>query len=748
MNNMRKIFKLLLVLFLLISPIFDVLIVRSEDIVSEDDFLQQETDSQTQIEESENTENELLEEVIDQSENSSTLETEENLENDEFDNLTSEQVEQNEQGGQMIENFEVKKARLIIKKEDIEIFNQELEILETESIVLDNTNTERIINDNSVLGLLNQADIQSDNFQISDLAYYSSFDSYLINCIEVIFDSENTENLCYNWQYVVDDVYPWVGASDYVLNGEETIYFYFGQPKRITWNTDQIFSNTEFNLLAEKYNYADNSWSSLASQNIGIILNDFAWPVNEIATSMTNSEGFAKFTITEPGEYRTGFVDDWYYPSHEIVVLVEQIIENPETDDVSNNNLGGSGGSGIIQNPNTDNSPVKSEINKKNLIDFLYANQKQNGSFGASLYTDWVAIGLGSAKASNQSLLDFILNDDVGNDLFDVIRRSMALLANNLNPYSDYKENLIEIILDNFDGNQFGDPNLFNDDIFAILVLQNAGFNYSDIEIKNSINFILSKQKSNGSFDGVDLTAATIQALSEFSSQSEINNAISKAKNFLKNNQKQDGGWDNVFATSWVIMSINSLGEDVDAWKKDNTPIEFLALNQDVDGGLLKDQNIENRIWASAYALSAISEKDWNQIFKNFSKKSIQSDKESENKENPNQNESTEITDSENNFEQVTIFSENSLQENLPNNNLLNENSQNLLINNTKKINIDLDSEIGSENFSDNDNRLTNQEANLVESVKNIPQNNGFYWYLGLGVLFSLLVGIILKLRF
>ena len=86
----------------------------------------------------------------------------------------------------------------------------------------------------------------------------------------------------------------------------------------------------------------------------------------------------------------------------------------------------------------------------------------------------------------------------------------------------------IKKITSEFDGKQFGDINQDNDDIFALIVLQNVGYTEDEIIISNTINFILSKQKDNGSWDeSVDMTGAAIEALIFFKENTKVKNSVS-----------------------------------------------------------------------------------------------------------------------------------------------------------------------------------------------------------------------------
>ena len=283
-------------------------------------------------------------------------------------------------------------------------------------------------------------------------------------------------------------------------------------------------------------------------------------------------------------------------------------------------------------------------------LNFILAQQKTDGSFGDDLYTDWAAIALtsngGTPKTNLAEITDyFSKNKFSGTLLTDYERQTMALMALGLNPYNIYPASpeangtsYIKKIVASFDDKQFDDPNEDNDDIFALIVLQNAGYTQNDKIIANDLTFVLNKQNPDGSWDGsVDMTGAAMEALSAFNQNTdpllvspvaggeEIKNALTKAENFLKQNQKDDGSWNNnASSTAWAMEGILAQGEKIEDWKtkSGDTPLNFLATVQDTDGGI-KNSNMQNKIWETAYIVSALSGKTWNQIMQKFDKPTI-----------------------------------------------------------------------------------------------------------------------------
>lgn len=290
------------------------------------------------------------------------------------------------------------------------------------------------------------------------------------------------------------------------------------------------------------------------------------------------------------------------------------------------------------------NSSVQNIVfNQSKALEFLASQQREDGSMGNALLTDWSALAFATGQDSKPiiSLVKFISNSKLVNlSLTDAERRAMSLMSLGLNPYNAYKENYINKIISSFDGEQFGDKSEDNDDIFALIVLKNVGYTREDKIISQDLDFLIKKQKNDGSWDGsVDMTGAGVLALSNFfdknlvlsDAQSVlIEKSLTQARIFLKSTQKSDGGWGNIFSTAWAMEGILGLGEKPVDWTINSsttpvvlrTPIDFLIENQDPDGGM-KNSNLENKIWGTAYVSSVISGKTWNQIMQVFSREKI-----------------------------------------------------------------------------------------------------------------------------
>ncbi|MEI8270550.1 MAG: prenyltransferase/squalene oxidase repeat-containing protein [bacterium] len=512
---------------------------------------------------------------------------------------------------------------------------------------------------NSVLSVINDADQLSSDFNISDLIYYDSYGSFYLKCI-----TDSTGNQCNNWQYAVNDATPGLGMDKNILSGGENIYLYFGQNHKINLSSNSITTADTLTINTNNYHYQDNTWVPLTGVTVGLTQTDPSnpWTPIEIKTNVVDVNGQTTFSSIPIGIYNIGIKEDFYFPTE-----ILNVTTPPDPIPVYH----GGGGGGAIMITQEKNKEIKSIFDTKKAYEFLISQQKENGSFGTDLYTDWVSVVIATNtdyQIQKDKLIKYQKELKTENyQLTDYERHVIGLMTLGINPYDVNGINFIEKIIKEFDGEQFGNKEEDNDDIFALIVLQNAGYKQDEEIIKKTINFILSKQKVDGSWDNsVDMTGAAIQAIAafagenfllrgvsqadeprgsagvatpdsdlekeEFSSAKAVISAIIKAKEFLKQNQKDKGGFGNVSTTAWAIGGILSLGEKIEDWKKnDNTPFDYLGANQDIDGGI-KENDINTKIWETSYVLSAMSGKTWNQIMQKFEKPIIIEEKKIEEK--------------------------------------------------------------------------------------------------------------------
>ena len=477
----------------------------------------------------------------------------------------------------------------------------------------------------SLLSVLETLDTAQNEFAITDLQYFSSFDSFFINCITI---TDNTNPLCGSWQYAVNGTAPSVGTDHFVLENGDIVFLYFGSPRQVLLSTTAATVSIPFTATAQKYDPMNNTYVATTGVTIGVTQPDPDNPWNpiEIATSTVDVNGQAVFILNAVGTYGVGIKEDYYFP------LTTLTVANPISS--SGGASGGSAGSSGVS--------VFANINIQNAINFLASNQNPDGSIGSSiLYSDWAAIALSAAGESQAKarLKNYLLgagfNTDFGSRTADLERRAMALMSLGVSPYEGTQTDFIGRIVSAFDGTQIGDANIFNDDIFALFPLLKAGYSGSDEVVDKTLRFIISKQSANGSWDSVDLTAAAIQALTlaqrvgglGVDLPSRVDSAGQAAKTFLRNSQDQNGGFgNNTISTAWAIQAINALGDSVPSWEKNGkNPLNFLASKQANDGGMEDaSNNAGTRIWTTAFAIPAALGKTWEEILSGFSRPAVQ----------------------------------------------------------------------------------------------------------------------------
>ncbi len=468
----------------------------------------------------------------------------------------------------------------------------------------------------SALSALVSADASAPEFEITNLEYFSSFGSLYLKCIT------GANEKCDNWQYVVGDTYPSMGMDQFLVHDGDAIFVYFGSPRRTTLSTSTILVGESVTASAESYVPASDAYTPAVGVTLGITQTNPADPYTPlvIATSDADAAGQAMFTLSATGTYAVGIAEDYFYPSVALTVL-DVPEEEPEPEEASiaeapPQSGGGSGGGST--------APAHVEVNIPAAISFLARNQNQDGSFATALLTDWAALAFAATPEyeSGETLLRLHLIETSGglSSLTDYERHSMALLALGVNPYTDTDIDYIAKILSYFDGTQFGDPALVNDDIFAIIPLTEAGYDEGDEEIQKTVTFILSKQRPDGSWDSVDLTAAAIQALSPIRSLSGVEEAIADGLSHLRTKQRPDGGFGNSFSTSWALQAINALGSDRLRWQPAGKgPEDYLASLQASDGGIEpSSSDARTRVWASAYAIPAALGTPWHVMLREF----------------------------------------------------------------------------------------------------------------------------------
>lgn len=463
----------------------------------------------------------------------------------------------------------------------------------------------------SVLGMLETLQASSTTFKITDAAYFLNYQEFLVNCIAV--PAGNPSPDCFNWTDVVDGSYPQVGWNHQFLNNGDIVFVYFGSPHKTVLSKSTVTAGEPFTAAAQQYDLPTGNYIPLTGVTLGVGTPNPDFTFTELATSTVDSNGQANFTMNATGTLAVGIKEDHYFPTAALTVIAST---TPTSTPPSN---GGGGGA----------TPTHFNFDIPNALSFIFKNQNADGTFDSPLSTDWTAVAFGATDpgAAKTKLKTYLLGakPQMG-PVSDYERHAMALEALGINPYSGTAVDYITPIVKAFDGKQIGIAD-DNDDIFALIALQHAGYTSGDSIIQQEAAFVLSTQNKDGSWDeSPDLTAAAIQALGPLFDISGVNQALGPAAGYLATTEQADGSWGNIDSTSWVQTAINGIIEahtpgfsDESPWtsKSGFYPTDALAKAQNPDGGVTSPTS---RIWSTSYAVAAASGKSWFSILGMFPK--------------------------------------------------------------------------------------------------------------------------------
>ena len=414
-----------------------------------------------------------------------------------------------------------------------------------------------------------------------------------------------------SWLWFLNGNIASVGIDSYALQTGDKILWTLGiQPMKISISTEapQVGATTTVTVLG--FNAVDFAFEPVP--NAAILGTDL----------FTNANGLADITATSTDALTISATSTGFLPSSSITLHATAAPPPPPPPTT------GGGSSGISHTP----------LNISLALSYLSAQQHSDGSYGAGMFSDWTAIAFnavdpGTAKIKLSGYL--LSNTPQLSSVTDYERHAMALEAFNINPYNGTSVDYIAHIVSSFDGTQIGDAGLDNDDIFALFPLIHAGYSSSDDIIKKTATFILSKQHSDGSWDGsADMTAAAMQALGplfvDHSLAQKLGPAFGKAVGYLTASQQPSGSWSNVDSTSWVQTMINSVNEG-DPTRASNwatslgyLPTDAIGSQQQSDGAVKPtSETVDTRVWSTAYAVVAASGKSWQSILHTFSKPAI-----------------------------------------------------------------------------------------------------------------------------
>lgn len=452
-------------------------------------------------------------------------------------------------------------------------------------------------------------------------------DDQFLNSIGGI-ENDYSNNFYWSWFSNLD--YGQTSLSQHILTPDENLLITIGRmPLKLVVSTTTPYFEDVLGLDVLAFGF-DTSWN-------GVWLDAATSSIKNGSDSyQTNDQGHYDLSVSTTTAFILYAQMEGFLPSNSVIIYpLEKLIESATTTATSTPEVVATSTATTTEDDTSsgggsNNDAVKEKsFDVAKALEFLLSKQKSDGSFGSSLYTDWVAIALsaGGGDSRRSRLISYLKGEEPEmSTVTDYERHAMALMSLNINPYTGTAVNYIEKIAKQFDGVQMGDSSFINDDIFAIFPLINSGYSIDDLIIQKLIEHIISQQRADGSWEGgVDLTAAAIQALSLVSSYEGARASLNMARDYLRSQQQNNGGFGGSFSTSWSFQAITALGESDSDWRKgDNTPESFLSDLQQIDGGIeLADTNENTRIWATAYAIPAILHKPWSEILSTFSKQDV-----------------------------------------------------------------------------------------------------------------------------
>ncbi|MCH7680034.1 hypothetical protein IID10_11845, partial [candidate division KSB1 bacterium] len=275
--------------------------------------------------------------------------------------------------------------------------------------IIDTNGNDRLVNAQSVLGILAAIDSADASFELSKIQYFVSFNSLYLQCATgTLLGGEK----CDNWLYAVNGVDPLVGMDASILTGGEQIYVYFGPAHQVVLSTTIISKGSSFQATAQSYQYEDNTWGVYTWITIGFTQPDPDNPFSpiEILLLSVNDLGQVSLNLDIPiGDYNVGIKEDFYFPSVQLTVVAP-----------TSTKQNGGGRPSILHQNSSDTRAIQ----------FLIKNQNKDGSFGSGTFlSDWVAVAFGAndnedsakEKLKNKGKLKDAEKDKIKNEIHERI---------------------------------------------------------------------------------------------------------------------------------------------------------------------------------------------------------------------------------------------------------------------------------------------------------------------------------------
>ncbi|MBC2747878.1 MAG: PQQ-binding-like beta-propeller repeat protein [ANME-2 cluster archaeon] len=254
-------------------------------------------------------------------------------------------------------------------------------------------------------------------------------------------------------------------------------------------------------------------------------------------------------------------------------------------------------------------------------LDFLNRSQMpRSGSLSGFSNSAWAALGItavgedpasGGWKPCGNSLIDYLRNEPKDSvtglspgtnpcdltTIEDFTRMIFVISAIGEDPTNFGDVNYLLMLKSFYDGEQFGTPDIVEDDALAILALVSCGDKDTRM-ISNAASNITDQQKEDGRWispygnSDVKTTSFVIQALIA-AGESRNSLVITNALDYLKTEQEDDGGFSDARTTSYAIQAIVAAGQDPLTYLSNGkSPLDYLMDLQQDDGSFNKTLNM------------------------------------------------------------------------------------------------------------------------------------------------------------
>ncbi|HEY1074994.1 MAG TPA: prenyltransferase/squalene oxidase repeat-containing protein [Patescibacteria group bacterium] len=241
---------------------------------------------------------------------------------------------------------------------------------------------------------------------------------------------------------------------------------------------------------------------------------------------------------------------------------------------------------------------------------FLRSKQGPDGTISGLGNTGWAVMALSGYGERNDRAIQSLQTVQTSlstRSATDIEKQILALVAGGENPRTFAGVDAVVELQSRVMGNQIGDTDYLNDDIFGLLALRSAGASVP-AEVSSQL---LQHQNQDGGWglivggaSSTDLTAVALIALKGSVSQE----SLVRAMDYIRSLQNDDGGFaissggSSVASTAWVDWMLTEYGQSYAPWSKGgHSPRDFLLSTQGSDGSW------GGSVLMTSYALIALS---------------------------------------------------------------------------------------------------------------------------------------------